>query len=439
MGKKDKRDIEPAGKRGKKGIVPFSFLNITFDNIDQITVKRHITLLIIASLVTKMLVIFITTMIFHSFIDLFDIGYYYDHGILLLQGQIPYINFSIDYPILVFIPISLALIPLMIFQNSMAFVYSFQFLMVLCDIVTLVCIYLIGLRLWKEKIAFYSGLLYALAFSAAYFVITKYDAFPSALLMLAITLTIYGKTKEGYAASIIGFFSKVFPIIALPFLVLFNAKGRSLKQELITTAKIVVPISVVLFLPLFLLKPEILKIYVPVRSELGYYSNTATFTIYSWVHDCFHIGISIDTISAIMYIGMGLGILSLVYVSYRVSDRNPKLLIKLLLCAIILLIICAKVRSPQYIVWFTPLICILAIDDVKKIVLLFLVQAIAYIEFPLMFGTFYVANNYTAPIFSAGWQLTLIIFTLEYFALLVCVWVVVNPKEMYREIWKVRE
>ena len=75
-----------------------------------------------------MLVVFFTTSVFHSFIDHFDIGYYYDHGILLSPGQIPYLNFSIDYPILVFIPICLALIPAMIFQNVMAFVYSFQFL-----------------------------------------------------------------------------------------------------------------------------------------------------------------------------------------------------------------------------------------------------------------------------------------------------------------------
>jgi hypothetical protein len=439
MGKKNKKEIEPSEKRGKKGIVPFSFLNVKFDNINQTTVKRHIIFLIIASLVTKLLVIFITTSVFHSFVDLFDIGYYYDHGILLIQGQIPYLNFSIDYPILVFVPICLALIPAMIFQNVMAFVYSFQFLMVLCDLVTLICVYLIGLKLWDERTAFYSGLLCAIAFSAAYFVITKYDAFPTVLLMLAITFTLYNKTIEGYAAAIIGFFAKIFPIIAFPFFVMFNSKGRSFKQELIVVAKIVIPVSVVFFLPFFLLNPEILKIYVPVRSEFGYYSNTLTFTIYSWMHDIFKIGISIDTISAIMYVVMGLGLLLLVYIAYKTPEKNPKLLIKLLLCAIILLVICAKVRSPQYIVWFTPLICILAIDDIKKIALLLLVQVLAYIEFPLMFGAFYTANSYTAPVFSAGWQLTLIIFTLEYFALLVCVWFVVNPIEMYREIRKVRD
>ena len=36
MGKKNKKDTEPSGKRGKKGIIPFSFLNVKFDTIDKI-------------------------------------------------------------------------------------------------------------------------------------------------------------------------------------------------------------------------------------------------------------------------------------------------------------------------------------------------------------------------------------------------------------------
>jgi hypothetical protein len=433
MGKKNKGDNESPVKKGKKGRVPFYFLNTRFDNIDEETVKRHISFLVLASVASKFLVAFVTTFVFHSFVDLFDIGIYFNHALMLTQGQMPY-NSEFGYPILIFIPIMTAIVPALIVQNAMAFVYSFQFLMVICDIVTILCIYFIGLKIWNERTAFYSGLIYAAAFSAAYFVITKYDAFPTCLLILALLLTIFGKEIKGYAASVVGFFTKVFPILALPFCVLYNAKGTSLKQEIMAALKVVIPISTVLFLPLFLLSPDTLKIYIPIRSELGYYSNTVTFTIYSWIHDVLKIGISIETISMIMYIGMGLGLLVLFYIFYKIPEKNPKLLIKLLLCAIILTIVCAKVRSPQYIVWFTPLICILAADNIKKIVLLYVFQALAYIEFPLMFGAFYTANKYTEPVLSTGWLLTLIVFTMEYLALFVCIWFVVNPREIYRKI-----
>ncbi len=433
MGKKNRNDGETSTRLEKKGRVPFSFLDSRFDTIDLKIVKRHIFFLICASLAVKFLVIILTISVFHSFIDMFDIGIYFKHAMMLVQGQMPY-NSEFGYPILVFIPMLIAIIPALVLENAMAFAYSFQLLMVLCDIVTILCVYFIGLKIWNEKTAFYSGLIYATAFSAAYFVITKYDAFPTCMLMLAVTFTIYGKEMKGYALAVTGFFTKVFPILGLPFFVLFNAKETSLKSEVIAAAKVVIPISAVLFIPLFLIRPDTLQMYIPVRSELGFYSNTATFAFYSWIHDVFRIGISIGTISLVMYLAMGVGILALLYAAYKIPEKDPNLLVRLLLGAIILTIVCARVRSPQYIVWFTPLICILVMDDIRKIVSLYAVQILAYIEFPLIFGAYYVANNYTEPALSGGWFLALAIFTLEYIALFVCIWLVVNPLEIYRRI-----
>ena len=433
MGRKNREDTISQRRKGKKGIIPFTFLTHQFDDIDLQTAKRHLAILVLISVLAKFAVAFVTTVVFHSFIDLFDIGVYLEHAQMLVQGQFPFTP-GFQYPILILVPLMIALIPAFLLQNAMAFVYTFQSLMVLCDIVTILCVYLIGLRLWNERTAFHAGLIYACAFSAAYFVITKYDAFPTSLLILAILCTVYQHEIKGYAASMLGFFTKVFPVLALPFFVLYNAKRTFLKQEIISAAKVVISISVVLFLPLFFISPDTFKIYIPVRSELGYYSNTLTFTIYSWIHDVFHAGISIDTVSAIMYIIMGAGSLALLYTAYRIPGRDLKLLIKLILCAMVLAVVCAKVRSPQYIVWFTPMLCLLAADDIRKIILLFIFQALAYLEFPLMFGAFYTALKYTDTALSSGWMITLGVFTLEYLALFICLWFVVNPKEILQKV-----
>lgn len=427
MGKKNRDDQEPPARKGKRGYVPFSFLGTIFDQTDTSVVKQHALYLILAVVLAKLCIAFFTTVVFHSFVDLFDIGYYLEQGLLLTQGQIPYVNFDFAYPILLLVPIVIALVPALLFNNGMAFVFTFQALMVLCDIVTVLCIYLICLKLWNEKTAFFAGLLYSAMFSAGYFVITKYDSFPTAFLMLALVFTLYGHAVRGYAASITGFFIKVFPGVALPFLILYNAKKTDLKQEIISAMKVGLPLFVVLFLPLFLLSPDTLKIYIPVRSELGYYSNTVTFTIYSWLHDVLGLGISIDIVSAGMYLVMGVGILALLFTAWKLPQQDSKLMLKLVLCAIVLVVICAKVRSPQYIVWFTPLLCILAADDIKKIAALFVFQGLAYLEFPLMFGAYYTALTYTDPALSGGWMITLVMFTMEYLALLACVWLVVDP------------
>jgi hypothetical protein len=423
-----KNKVKPKGNS-------FGFLNCKVENVDAELAKRHMIFLGIASILGKILVLFITLGIFHSFVDYFDIQVYLQHTVMVFQGQYPF-DSGFSYPVLIFVPLFIAFVPAFLSQNGMVFAYVFQFLMVACDVITILCIYLIGLKIWNERTAFYAGLIYAGAFSAAYFVITKYDAFPTCLLMLAILFTVYRQEVKGYIFSTLGFYTKVFPVLALPFFILFKAKETSLKQEIISAAKVVIPISVLLFLPLFLLNPDTLRIYVPVRSDLGYYSNTLTFTLYSWIHDVFHLAVSIDTVSAVMYLIMGAGILALLCLAYLSPEPDTKLLLKLILCATVLVIICAKVRSPQYIVWFTPLLCLLAADDIRKIVLVFVFQGLAYIEFPLMFGTFYTALTYTDPVLSSGWIQTLILFTLEYLMLFVCLWFVVDPRGIYQKIRK---
>lgn len=433
MGRKKPADAEPAGKK-RRGRTPFTFLGHEFESIDAGVARQHIIWLILAVIIAKFLVAFVTTVVFGSFIDAFDIGIYLKYTLLTLGGEFPYTSAEFQYPVLAFIPMMIAVIPAFLFQSQMAFVFAFQALMIVCDIVTILCVYLICLKLWDEKTALYAGLLYAAAFSAAYFVITKYDAFPTALLMLAILFTVYGQKMKGYAASVLGAFAKIFPGIALPFLVLYNAKRTSLKEEIVSAMKIGLPIFLVLFVPLFLLYPETLKIYLPVRSELGYYSNTLTFTIYSWLHDVLGLGVSIGIVSAVMYAVMGIGILLLLFAAWKLPQKDPVLMLKLMLFAIILVVLCSKVRSPQYIVWFTPLLCILAIDDIKKIAALLVFQALAYIEFPLMFGAFYTALTYTEPVLSSGWTITLVMFTLEYLALLVCLWLVVKPGDIFNAL-----
>jgi len=430
MGKKNKIGVDPSEKRGKWGKPQLSFLNVEFGNVDLQVVKRHLLIIILASLLTKFIVIFATTSVFHSFIDLFDIGFYFEHAIKLVQGQLPYVSYNFDYPILIFIPIIIALIPALIFQNAMAFVYTFQILMVFFDIVTILCIYFIGLKLWNEKTAFYAGLIFSTAFSTAYFVLTKYDAFPTCLLMLAILFTVYDMNKRGYIFSSLGFFTKIFPIIAMPFIVLYNAKTSSLKAEILSAVKIFLLLCVVLILPLAIINPNVIQSYIFVTGGgIGIYVNTATYTLYANLNEVLHLGISSSLISLFMYGVMAVVLLLLLYLSYISEERDPKTLLKVLLCAIFALVFFTKFHSPQYLVWFTPLLALLVADDLVKIIVFYVIQIFAYIEFPLMFGKYYVNLNYSNPVGSADWYLTLLFFTLQYLALLLLVYLIIRPPD----------
>jgi hypothetical protein len=429
MGKKSKDEGPPSGLKGRSERKPVEFLSASFANADSTIVRHHLRYLILASLLTKFLVLAGTPIVFHSFIDSFDLQFYFEHAIKLLNGQLPYIGYNFEYPILIFVPIIIALIPAMLFHSITVFVFSFQALMVICDLITLLCVYFIALRLQNEKVAFLSGLLYATAFSSAYFVLTKFDAFPTCLLMLAVFFTLCGMSMKGYIATGLGFFAKIFPAIAFPFLILHNTKKSSLKDQIIAVLKVMVPLSAVLLLPVLIVRPEAIRTYLfATGASVGIYVNTATYTLYSWINGVGHINVLPETISLVMYGLMGITIVFLLYTAYTDTEKRPVTLLKTLLCAFIAVIFFTKFHSPQYIVWFTPLLCLLVADDLYKIVLFYIVQVFAYIEFPLMFGSYYTNLEYTNATGSLGWYMTLIFFTLQYTALIVLVFTIIRPK-----------
>jgi len=428
MGKKSKDEKTPSVKRRKSGRIPFHFLHERFDKLDETVVRHHIFYIILLAVITKIAVLFLTTSVFHSFVDLFDFAYYLEHGMMVLQGQVPYLDFPFDYPPLALVPILLAIIPALLTMNQDAFVLTFQVLMVICDVCTALCIYFIGLKIYDEKKAFVAALMYSAAFSTAYFVLTKYDAFPTSLLMVAVLFTIYGMNMRGYLADTAGALAKIFPLIALPFIIFYNAGRTSLRQELLQALKIFIPLFVLVALPVLVIKPDIISQYLAgslVRSSV--YVNTPTYVVYALVHELLNIDIPVSLISNLMYVVMGIILLVLVSAAYRIEKFSQTALLKFLVVSIFSVVFFMKYHSPQYLVWFTPLVCLLVADRLYAVVLFFFAQILCYMEFPLMFGTFYTNVEYLDPVHSTGYLLTVGFFCLEYLVLVLLIVVAVNP------------
>jgi len=414
----------------------FSILGISYNDVPVSLVKRHLLYLIAIAVIVNIVVIVVSLSYFTivlgtsevTFYDSYDFQYYLQGALNIVQGQLPYVNFSFDYPPLVFVPIFLAFIPAYIFNSQDIFIYSFQSLMVICDIITVICIYLIGLKIYNEKAAFIAAALYASAFSIAYFALTKYDTFPTCILMVGVLFTVYRREIAGYGAVIAGFLAKIFPVIALPFLMIYNAKSTSLRQEIITLLKIGIPVAAVCVVPVLILKPGIILSYLSgslVRSAVSV--NTATYTLYIYLHDILHLGITADAVSVVMYVLMALVLLFLVAIAYIEPKKDTRFLLKLLAIAIFVVIFCMKYHSPQYVVWFTPFVCLLVADSLYGIVIFYVTQAITYIEFPLAFTTLYVNGNYVGETGTSLWYLALLFFTLNFAAYLLLMYMAVKP------------
>jgi hypothetical protein len=407
---------------------------------------RTILLILIGVLVLTHAIIFVATpFFFKSFIDLWPYKVYFETLVIpfLTQGQLPYIDYSWEYPILMLVPVIIAAAPAVITKDASLFFISFPILMVICSIVTMLCVYFITLKIYgNPRRAFIAAFLFATAFSVAYHTLFCFDPFPTSIVMIGITLTVYGGNRfkdAGYLSFILGFFTKIYPIVLLPFVVFYNSKPNGIKREAISVAKIGVIVGMVLFVPIFIMNPNSIGVYFTQNAaNKPIFVDTLSYTVYNWIHVVARVPVSVDIISNVMYIIAAGMICALLYISYFYPSKSPVVLLKLSLCALFVIIAFSKYHSPQYMMWFIPILCILITGDIVKIVLFYAAQIIGFIKFPLIFGKLYTNNSYVSMFPQPDWQITLFFFTLEYALYFYLIWITTRPLDLYRAVVEYR-
>ncbi|MBN1431207.1 MAG: hypothetical protein JW931_00365 [Methanomicrobiaceae archaeon] len=405
-----------------------TFIGIGFSSIKRDELIRNIAIIAVLSLITKFIVLNVTTGLFHSFIDLFDISYYLQYAANIASGMMPYVDFNIEYPVLFLIPVLMPLPFALMTGDAMTYVYGYQVIMSLLDMVTAILVYFIALKIHENKSALFAGLMYATAFSAGYFVMTKYDSFPVFLLMATLFFTVYSMPVRGYISNVLAFFAKIFPALALPFILIFNSRKTSLKEEIISFLKVAIPVGIILFIPLFILKPDTIKTYLFATGySVDVYVNTATYTIYS-VLSATGLPLTAGSISLVMYALMVIVVLLILAFSYVKGISTERRLLTLILLTIFATVFFTKFHSPQYITWMTPFFALLLADSFKGVIMYYLVQALVYMEFPLLFNSFYTNLEYTSAPGTGGYTFIVAFFAVEYIVMLAAIWMVMKSE-----------
>lgn len=408
-----------------------------YSGITRSEITKDLIILAVLSVLTKVILVFVTTGFFNSFIDLFDISYYLKFCAHIYSGEIPYIDFSVDYPQLAFLPFLISFGGALLFGNAMAYVYSHAVLMVIFDILSISCLYFIILSLFGRHHAMISSILYATAFSSAYFVITKYDAFPTFFLMLSLLLMVHQRSLAGYVSSTLGFLSKWFPAIAFPYFIIHDLKGGVSHRTIVLNIGICIAIVLAFMLPFLIISP---------------YGFISTYTLYGgeqWelAHSFIYyldyilsnsIGISaIGSLSIIIVFILQIG---LIFQFYRKCDRSHTTLIYYIFLALFLFIIVNKLFSPQYILWITPFFALfLGLARWWGVVLFYINQIWMYLEFPLLYRVIYTNTGYYLD--GGNWLIStpFVFFTIKYvifFGILYAVVFLIYPKISKKNLYK---
>lgn len=392
-----------------------SLLGITFSGKESAKFREHFAVLIVLSIITKIAVVFFTKGVFHSFIDDFDIAIYYQYAMRVLGGEIPYADFTLEYPQLSLIVILVPLIFTMLTHDPMTYLLVHQVFMSAFDILTVLLVYLIALKISNPKRAFISGVLYATAFSSAYFVLTKYDAFPTFLFMLSLFFFIHRKETCGYLAAAAGFLTKWFPGLAIPYFVVHEQMSgrdpRIIGRRLIASAALFLVIT----LPFAVL------------SGSGF---LATYTAHTertaLAHSfCYYVDfVSANIIGLSFFTEISLVLMVLVQILllgyyYWARNTGAEYLCAFLFFSTFAFIVFNKVFSPQYLLWITPFLAIFLARSYREIALFYAVQAWMYLEFPILYRSVYVNDGYLVGDGSPLASVPFLFFTVKFILLFV--------------------
>jgi hypothetical protein len=107
------------------------------------------------------------------------------------------------------------------------------------------------------------------------------------------------------------------------------------------------------------------------------------------------------TVFRILLIGILIG---LMFYQYK-NKKDVSTLLKVILVAIMSIVFMIQYRSPQYNVWFIPIAALLLANRWWGIITFIGVQILCFIEFPVIWGSIYVNDNYTSPL--ALWFFTI--------------------------------
>jgi hypothetical protein len=399
-----------------------NFLGFRFPCRNPLLLRRHLIYLAGISIFMKFFVVFLTTNVLSSFIDLFDIGFYFQYGVKIWAGQIPYVTFDYYYPPLSLFSILLPFFFASLFKSAAVYVFAHQVLMCAFDLGTTLLVYLVALKFYDQKGAFLSGFLSATAISAAYFVITKFDSFPTFVLFLSLALFLYGRESTGYAATAAGFLVKWFPIVAYPYYLihehLMGKENRLLVRRILVGAVTVLVFTLpfiilswqgFLFSYTFNIAPINQSQFLTQSQSLAYYLD---YIVSSAGGSPFFGRI----ISPLMVLAQ----LALLALYWRIGSKDLRVLFSFIFLAVLVFMLFIPYASPQYIIWVTPFLAIFLARSWKEHLLFYAYQVWVYLEFPLLFQNLYSNLVYFPAPALGGIPAAFFFFTVK-FALLAAI------------------
>ncbi|MDD5143816.1 MAG: hypothetical protein PHF39_10320 [Methanoregula sp.] len=364
-------------------VTPVRFFGVPLKGIGWQVLKADLIILAFTGLVVKLLVISVALPALEHILTA-DMTLYYWYAESIFHGRLPYISFYAEYPQLFFLPLIIAYLPLLSSPDFTGFLFTFGTMNLLFDLGTLACVYILAARFFGQTHAFRAGLLYATAFSTAFFIPILFDIIPTFFLVFSLCCFIHGKEMVSYLSAATGVLLKWFPFACFPVFFLSNLKnGRDMKNYWKGVAVSILAAAACM-VPFVLLNTE--KFIETYRFHIVRQPEAHSFVYYlDTIFSFFHVQAPANLFLIIMVFAECL----LLYWYFRHLDTSELTLTCVLLLSVLVFFLCNKVMATYYLVWLTPFLAIFLLRSLRHLVLFYVVQVVMFLETPALMGIVY--------------------------------------------------
>jgi Glycosyltransferase family 87 len=297
-----------------------------------------------------------------------DIVVYKRYGDFVRSGKVPYRDFFFEYP-----PGALPVVvgPPLVAKNH--YVDASKALQWLLGAAAIVFVAFTLAALGVGRRALFAGTLMVAVIPALLgnLTFTRFDFWPVALMAAALAALVSGRDLLGGAALAVGTAAKIYPVVALPLVLLFVWRRSGRRQAVRVGACFIVVLAAIV-LPFAVIAPGGVgdTLHIQTSRPLQIESLGATVLLIAhglglyapWVIDqSGSQNLAGGAARLLAWASFAFGLIALVAIwrAFARSTRTPGQLVAFSAAAVTAYVVFGKVLSPQYLIWLVPLIALI--------------------------------------------------------------------------------
>jgi hypothetical protein len=303
--------------------------------------------------------------------QILDTPFYERHGDAVVDGLVPYRDFSLEYP-----PASLPVfvIPSLYAQKGDLDAYrrAFDVLMALCGaaLAALVALVLVQAGARPPRLVLGVGLATLFPLALGSVVLSRYDLWPAALTagFLAALLAGYSRASAGLLA--LAAAAKVYPVVLVPIAVVYVWRQAGRRAALVWLA-IFAGVTALVVVPFLALSPGgvwhsiMLQVTRPLQLEslgaallLAAHRLVGTGLVVESSHGSQNVA-GAGSIAAVQS-ALEVAALLAIWIWFARGPAEPARLLRASAAAVCAFAALSKVLSPQFLIWLVPFVALLA-------------------------------------------------------------------------------